>query len=55
MESGKTKFSNYQGTNSVSTEINVTRSKRIEEHTGSSKMCKIMYLHFEIIYLFSVE
>lgn len=48
MDSGKTKVSNYQGTNSVFAEINMTRSKKIEEHGDSSKMCKIVYLHFEV-------
>lgn len=49
MDSGKTKVSNYQGTNSVFAEINMTRSKRIEEHGDSSKMCKIVYF---VVYLF---
>lgn len=49
MDSGKTKVYNYQGTNSVFAEINMTRSKRIEEHGDSSKMCKIVYF---VVYLF---
>lgn len=42
--------SNEQGTNSVSAEINVTRSKRTEEHGYSCKMCKIVYLLFEVYF-----
>lgn len=53
MDSKKAKVSSYlyQGTNSVSAEINVTRSKRIEEHGDSFPMWKIVYLLFEV-YLF---